>query len=196
MTNTTLDVRSATIDEQSNVVDAIVLAFAADPVMRWFFPEAHGFLEAFPQIVRAVAKPAFDSGTAHCVEGFVGSALWLPPGVEADGPSIRAGLEANIEADRLSQVLAFIQEKNQYHPDEPLWYLHMIGVDPRHQGKGHGSAMLRFALDQIDSAHLPVYLESSTPENVPLYQHFGFETITMVQVGTSPPIFPMLRPAR
>jgi ribosomal protein S18 acetylase RimI-like enzyme len=191
-----VEVRPAENDEVERVVDPIVLAFATDPIMRWFFPEPHKFLTAFPAIVRAVAKPAFDSRSAHCVEGFVGGALWLPPGVNPDGPSIAAVLEENIEPNRLAEVMAFIQEKNQYHPDEPLWYLHMIGVDPRAQSKGYGSAMLRYALEQVDAAHAGAYLESTKPENVPIYERYGFETIAIVKVGSSPPIVPMLRPAR
>jgi ribosomal protein S18 acetylase RimI-like enzyme len=84
----------------------------------------------------------------------------------------------------------------KYHPQEPHWYLPLIGVDPAHQGKGFGSALLGHALEICDRDHLPAYLESSNPLNIPLYRRHGFELLDTLQVGSSPPVFPMLRPAR
>ncbi|MEX0873915.1 MAG: GNAT family N-acetyltransferase [Actinomycetota bacterium] len=197
MTDTKLAIRCAKNGEFDSVVGSIVLAFAKDPVIRWFFPDPHRFLEAFPAVVRAVAKPAFESGTAHRLDSLLAAALWLPPGVDADGSSIRAAFEEHIQAGHLTEVLDFIREKNTYHPgDEPLWYLHMIGVDPRFQGSGYGSALLRYALERVDDAHLAAYLESTNPANLPLYMRYGFELLATVEVGSSPPIFPMLRPPR
>lgn len=72
----------------------------------------------------------------------------------------------------------------------------MIGVDPRAQGTGLGSALLRHALEQCDAQHLPAYLESSNPKNNPLYERHGFEVLAELQSGDSPPIWPMLRTAR
>ena len=83
-----------------------------------------------------------------------------------------------------------------YHPKEPHWYLPLIGVDPRHQRRGHGAALLRHALARCDRDHAPAYLESSNPANVPLYERHGFAVLDTIQVGSSPPIFPMLRTAR
>jgi ribosomal protein S18 acetylase RimI-like enzyme len=83
-----------------------------------------------------------------------------------------------------------------YHPSEPHWYLPMIGVDPVHQHKGHGSALLRHALRQCDDQHAPAYLESSNPANIPLYERHGFVTMGTIQERSSPPIVPMLRTAR
>ena len=39
-------------------------------------------------------------------------------------------------------------------------------------------------------------LESSNPKNIPLYERHGFELLGTIQVGASPPIFPMLRKIR
>ena len=40
------------------------------------------------------------------------------------------------------------------------------------------------------------YLESTNPRNIPLYERHGFELLGTIQVGKSPPIFPMLRKPR
>jgi predicted N-acetyltransferase YhbS len=63
----------------------------------------------------------------------------------------------------------------QHHPEEPHWYLAVIGSDPTVRGSGFGHALMRSRLDRVDAEHAPAYLESSNPDNVPYYLRFGFE---------------------
>lgn len=196
MTETTFGVRTATAGEVDRVVGPIVMAFATDPLLRFFFPDPNGYLDAFPQLVRAIAAPAFEHGSAHRIESFDASALWLTPGVEPDSASILALFQRAIEPSRLQTIADVVQEKAKFHPHEPHWYLHMIGVDPRRQGRGYGSALLRHALALIDEEHLTAYLESSNPANIPLYEKHGFEVVATVEVDPAPPVFPMVRRAR
>ena len=51
------------------------------------------------------------------------------------------------------------EQMDAHHPQEPCWYLTLIGVDPACQGRGFGSALLQFALEQIDRAGGTAYLE-------------------------------------
>ena len=98
-------------------------------------------------------------------------------------------------AERQAEVFAVFEQMGRYHPQEPHWYLPLIGVDPAQQRKGYGSALLQHALRECDRDHAPAYLESSNPANIPLYERHGFRVLATIQVGTSPPIFPMLRAA-
>ena len=84
----------------------------------------------------------------------------------------------------------------KYHPDEPHWYLPLIGVDPAQQGKGLGDALMRHALVRCDRAGQPAYLESSNPRNISLYRRHGFEELGTIQAGSSPALVPMLRRPR
>jgi ribosomal protein S18 acetylase RimI-like enzyme len=177
-------------------VALICLAFCADPAARWTYPDPHAYLSYFPRIVRAFAGKAFEHGTGHQVSGFRGAALWLPPGIHPDQEALGAILQEGLTADRLEEVSSVFERMGSFHPSDPHWYLPMIGVDPAHQGHGYGSALLRHALLQCDKDHVPAYLESSNPANVPLYERHGFVVLGTIQVGSSPPIFPMLRAAR
>ncbi len=67
----------------------------------------------------------------------------------------------------------------------PHWYLALLAVDPRHQGQGHASALLRPVLARLQSERLPCYLETHRPENVSLYEHFGFRVMELVQLPGS-----------
>jgi ribosomal protein S18 acetylase RimI-like enzyme len=91
---------------------------------------------------------------------------------------------------------AVLEQMGRYHPAGPHWYLPMIGVDVTVQGRGYGSALLEYALSACDCQIKDAYLESSNPRNIPLYEKHGFELRGMIQVNSSPPLFPMVRKAR
>jgi ribosomal protein S18 acetylase RimI-like enzyme len=95
-----------------------------------------------------------------------------------------------------TEVFAVFERMGTYHPSEPHWYLPLIGVDPACHRRGYGAALLQHTLSQCDREHTAAYLESSNPANIPLYQRHGFDILDTIQVGSSPPIFPMLRPPR
>jgi ribosomal protein S18 acetylase RimI-like enzyme len=82
------------------------------------------------------------------------------------------------------------------HPSEPHWYLPLIGVDPRCQGRGYGSALLARALIRCDQERTLAYLEATSPLNRALYERHGFTVVTTIQAGNSPTIWPMVRTPR
>ncbi len=182
--------------DAEQAIAAIVLAFSSDPAARWSFPDPRQYLTHFPAIVRAFGGKAFAHGTGYHISGFGGAALWLPPGIHPDEEALAAVLKASVATERQAAVFAVFEQMGRYHPHEPHWYLPLIGVDPVHQRKGYGSALLQHALRQCDRDHAPAYLESSNPANIPLYERHGFRVLATIQVGSSPHIFPMLRTAR
>jgi ribosomal protein S18 acetylase RimI-like enzyme len=189
-------VAAITSSEVDQAVAVICLAFSSDPAARWTYPDPHAYISCFPRIVRAFGGKAFEHGTGHRVSGFRGAALWLPPGVYPDQEVLGAILQESLAADRFQEVSGVFERMGSYHPAEPHWYLPMIGVDPVHQRRGYGSALLHQALLQCDKDHVTAYLESSNSANIPLYERHGFVVLGTIQVGSSPPIFPMLRAAR
>ena len=188
--------RTLTTDDQGIATSTLLLAFAADPVARWSWPDTDVYLSAFPELVRAFGGGAFVHRGAHATDSFGGVALWLPPGVHPDEDSLGALTERTVPGQRLSEVLSIFEQMAHYHPTESHWYLPLIGTDPAHQGHGHGTALMAYALAQCDRDRLPAYLESTNPRNISLYTRHGFEALGSIQVGSSPPIVPMLRKAR
>ena len=80
-----------------------------------------------------------------------------------------------------------------YHPNEPHWYLLLLGVDPHHHGKRLGSALKQHAIVTCDQDNKFAYLESSNPKNIPFYEQHEFELLGTIQVNISSFIFLMLR---
>jgi len=191
-----VSVRAVAPADETKAVDVIVLAFSADPAARWAWSDPHAYLEHFPRFVRAFGGGAFRNDSADQVADVAGAALWLPPGVEPDEAALTALIESTAPKHLLGDIFGVLEQMGSHHPTEPHWYLPLIGVDPPQQGRGHGAALMRHALVRCDRDHVPAYLESSNPRNIPLYQRHGFEVLGTIQVGSSPSIVPMLRKPR
>jgi GNAT superfamily N-acetyltransferase len=78
--------------------------------------------------------------------------------------------------------LRWLVEIDKIHPQEPHYYLEYMGVEPKYQGKGFGSAILRHVTTLSDREKTGCYLETASPQNVPLYQRFGFQVMAEKQV--------------
>lgn len=57
------------------------------------------------------------------------------------------------------------------------YYLISIGISPEFQGKGLASILIRPFLDEALLNGYGVYTETLTPENVPIYGHYGFKVV-------------------
>jgi ribosomal protein S18 acetylase RimI-like enzyme len=191
-----ITVKSVEVPDEALAIRTVVSAFSADPAARWLYPDSARYREYFPSFVKAFAGAAFEHGSADCVQDYSGAALWLPPGVHPDEKALVALLQRTIPERDQAEVFALLEQMDSHHPAEPHWYLPMIGVVPDKQGNGYGSALLRHALERCDSEDKLAYLESSSDKNIPLYERHGFEVLGTIQVGSSPPLFPMLRRPR
>jgi ribosomal protein S18 acetylase RimI-like enzyme len=189
-------VRAARREDEASAINVIVLAFATDPVARWATPDPAKYLAAMPALVRAFGGNGFAHGSVDIVADGGGAAMWLPPGVEPDVERMEALMTENTPEHLMPDLAGVMEEMGKSHPEEPHWYLPLIGVDPLLQGRGLGSVLMHHALARADADGIPAYLESSNPRNIPLYERHGFEVIRTIQVGSSPPVVPMLRRPR
>ena len=92
------------------LIGVMVLAFAADPVARWMYGDPQRYLAYFGRFMRAFAGKAFSAGTAWCIDGNLGGALWLPPGVKPDEDAISTILEESVPRDVMADVNALFTE--------------------------------------------------------------------------------------
>lgn len=183
-------------ENAARAFSTIVLSFSADPATRWTWPDPQDYIVNMPRLAQAFGSAAFTHDSAFGIDGYSGMALWLPPGVQPDEEAMVDIVQRTAPASIRDEIFGVFEQMSAFHPVEPHWYLPLIGVDPASQGKGLGGALMRHALDRCDRDGLPAYLESSNPRNITLYQRFGFESLGVIQVGTSPRLVPMLRRPR
>ncbi len=198
MSDQTIDRQVEVIEPQhtSCALKALTLAFAEDPPSRWLFPEPEAFARHFAEFALAFGGGAIADGTALEIEGHAGVALWMSPGIEPDEGALLDVIERSVTAPRRARVHDLLAEMGRLHPSGDHWYLPLIGVDPRRQGAGLGSALLRPALRAADAMQLPAYLEATCPLNVRLYLRHGFEPTGEIRIHDCPVITPMLRQPR
>ncbi len=195
-----IEIRVAGRRDAAETARVLARAFHDDPVFGWFLPAAgtrdrrlrQYFLTElrYESILRGVVEVA-------CVDGRIaGAAAWLRPG-RATGTEL-AALPGYLRAfgRRIGTVVRYQTVALSARPrQEPYWYLAVIGVDPVRQGSGVGAALLRSRLAQCDQQGMAAYLESSKLENVPIYQHFGFEATGVLGLPAGgPAVTTMWRP--
>jgi len=183
-------------DTKDRSLATLVTAFAADPFIRWLFPDAQGYLTSFPRFLNVLAGSAFDHKAAYRTEDFGAAALWLPPGVSPDAKALGAFISECIDEHLHKNVFSILEQVNAAHPQVAHWYLPAIGIDPPLQGRGYGTALLAHGLEICDRSGTAAYLEATTPANIPLYERFGFKVMGRIQAGRSPALTPMIREAR
>jgi GNAT superfamily N-acetyltransferase len=192
------DIRKLTHDDVPRIAQALARAFEDDPVMSWIFrddSERIARLErAFGLFLRRIWLPQDE---CYATDRLFGAALWLPPGKWHLGPGAQLRLLPSMIAVtgrnlvRLGTVLQFIEKR---HPSEPHYYLAVLGVEPEHQGRGFGGALMQPVLSRCDRERIPAYLESSKRRNVVLYERHGFEVVEEVRLPRGgPPIWRMWR---
>lgn len=100
-----------------------------------------------------------------------------------------------IKALRKMQVFdQYVERKHKELASNKHWYLAVLAVDPKHQGKGYASKLLNEMLSYIDEEGLNCYVETEGEKNVSMYQHFGFEVVDeFVVPGTKDKLVAMLR---
>jgi GNAT superfamily N-acetyltransferase len=199
-----VQVRPATRTDVPALSTTLGRAFFDDPVMCWMLPDArvrrrrlHRLFESLTRhhhLSRGGVEVATASG------GIGAAALWDPPGqwrhTRAEEwralPSLLWSFGASLRRGSIVEELM-----KAAHPEEPHWYLAVIGSDPDVRGTGFGQALMRSRLDRCDDEHAPAYLESSNPVNVPYYQRFGFEITGEIPLpGGGPSLVPMWRRPR
>ncbi|PZQ95603.1 MAG: GNAT family N-acetyltransferase [Cereibacter sphaeroides] len=188
-----LIVRAADRADQARFGAVLTAAFITDPVARWVWPDPLQFIEAFMPFSNLFGGKSLDLHSAYVIGDFSGVVQWLPPGVGSDDDPLLELLADTIPEPRYGETMALFEEMAGHHPDEPHWYVPLIGVDPVCQGRGYGTELMRHGLAICDRAGQPVYLEATSPASRALYERLGFDTLAELSAAESPPMFAMLR---
>ncbi len=157
-------------------------AFQDDPAWTWLLPDAARRRQVLPWLFRL----GFDVTAADVwgTEGEVlGAARWLPPG----RPPVR--IAATLRALALTPLrlgsvtlpfLAYgraVEALRAEVAPGPHWYLAGIGVDPPHQRRGIGSALLEPGLRASREARVPAVLLTNLEANLGFYEQHGFRVV-------------------
>lgn len=173
--------RPITDADVPHVAAVIADAFATDPFWAWLFPGADRKL-----VVRSWIKQLrvsyLPKGHSYANDALTGAALWAPPGKwrlsRAQELRLAPSYLRLLGPRRMRSAARAFSVIESGHPDEPHWYLSVLGVSPAHQRGGVGRSLIEPILERADREHMPTSLETFKADNVPYYERFGFQ-VTM-----------------
>ena len=195
------DAARATTAQLDDAITTASRAFWPDPLFGFFARTAVQEHRALPILLGAMVRDCASHGELWVVErdGRVsGSAAWLTPESLPRSRAREARIylacaRALLTGTNRRTGMRLLDAVEKAHPTEPHWYLAVLGVDPRSQGRGLGRALLEPVLTLCDQRLEPAYLETQKPENLPFYERFGFRIVGEVRVADSPTMWRMWR---
>ncbi|HEY6417513.1 MAG TPA: GNAT family N-acetyltransferase [Candidatus Binataceae bacterium] len=160
-------------------------AFHDDPLMTYAIPDAAERARLLPEVYARMIRFGHLAGEVHATaEALEGVAVWLPPNakwtrenIEASGMHQIAAIIGDGAYQRYREVVGREWQARERDMTAPCWYLFLIGVEPAHQRRGLGGALMRPVLQRADAAQVACYLETENHRNVAFYVKQGFELI-------------------
>jgi GNAT superfamily N-acetyltransferase len=191
------ELRQATAEDVPRLRVMLAEAFLDDPVFGWLMGDGgrrRARLRRYFGI--DLGHLTLPRGRVWTTDDLVGAALTLPPGKWRVPPhvSVLQGSAFGVRVARAARMGAAMEWRHMRLVREPHYYVRDIGVHPKEQGKGLGSALMRPTLERCDREGLPAYIEASSERSAVLYERLGFEHIEELRVSGSPPLWLMLRP--
>jgi GNAT superfamily N-acetyltransferase len=187
-------IRTATAEDVPALAAALVRAFEDDPVTRYALPSERRRPEQLRRFYTGRFETLLRDELVFCDDERRAAALWAAP--DNWRTPLSELLRTRIFSWRTPLFLAGGMRVEHRHPEEPHFYLAILGVDPSAQGQGLGSAVLRPMLDRCDTEGVPAYLESSKRENLPFYERHGFRVTGELKLPLGPPLWLMWRDPR
>ena len=194
-------VRKANAGEIDALARTLARAFYDDPVLGWTIPDDARRLEISDRMFRVgLNRIWLQHEETYAADGTNGVAIWMPPGTAKLGIRRQLALAPSLISTFgrcTGRVLSTMNTMDKHHPSEEHYYLPFVGVDPDHQRRGIGSAVLRPVLQRCDDERVPAYLEASSEGNRALYERNGFVVMRELRPGRgAPPLWPMWREPR
>lgn len=90
-----------------------------------------------------------------------------------------------IGPEAFERMARYERQSTGHEPDEPHYFLGMIGVAPGHQGSGYGRLLLEHiqVMSEGDPVSAGVSLSTEDPSNVGYYERSGYRVIAEADVG-------------
>ncbi|PYH88651.1 acyl-CoA N-acyltransferase [Aspergillus ellipticus CBS 707.79] len=124
----------------------------------------------------------------------LGYARWVIPGAETsvvelspEGAAVLAAHDGgktyppNVNKFIYERFWEMLKDKYGTYVKEDDFVLEFLATLPEAQGKGVGTALLRWGLERVDAANARVYLEA-TDDGYALYRKFGWEDLEKMRM--------------
>lgn len=199
-----MKIERITADEKDAAVGALCQAFRDYPVMRYTLKDADSadYDDQLASLIGFFADARFMRGNpvlgirdegrlAAVLLGNRPEAIPWPPELV----TVYSELKELLGEAAWSRLEAFEEATSSFEPEAVHHYIGMIGVLPEYQGKGYGTVLMR-EMESVARAHqesIGICLTTEDPDNVPYYQHLGYEVIGEADVDEMHTWYMLLR---
>ena len=97
--------------------------------------------------------------------------------------------------DNYNRILEFMEAQVHGLMPTDAWYLSILGVHPKAQGRGTGARLLAPTMQAANDAGVSCYLETFGDRGLPFYERIGFKRIATHVEPTTGGRYHILRPA-
>lgn len=178
-------------DRLHNATETMSKAFHEDPLWQYIFPDEQRRQRVLVHFFKALLTLGISKQQTYGIGTLpAGVATWSIPNQPQSLPSLAAITrflrlafsQFAIAAIKVRNVFAQFERMQKVYAPEPHYYLQTIGVRPDFQGQGLASRLIRPFLDEADARGMSSYVETMTPSNAGLYEHFGFRCAELYAV--------------
>lgn len=188
-------IRRATAAEARRVAKLVATAFTPLAAVAWLLPEPSVRPRVMTGNFLILVEHAMEHGRVEVI-GEQAAAVWFDrtaPAPEPPDYDRRLAAACDPWTDRFRLLDGLFDE---HHPEAPHEHLALLAVDPRSQGRGLGTALLRHRHRDLDQAGVPAYLEASSPQSRDLYLRHGYELRDPFALPDGTEFWPMWRAPR
>ena len=175
-------------EQVAGAAAVLTRAFQDEPLSLYLVPDAEERASSCSSVFTAwIRTPGvIADGTTTGGGALAGVALWEHTNMTEPDPNLAerddlppVGVRdwSPPAQERFRVYFGYMEALHARLIPEAHWTLSLLGVDPAHQGRGYGTALLTDRLARIRAAGLPCYLTTGSVRNVAFYQRQGFQVI-------------------
>jgi len=168
----------ATYADKNLVSDLLTRAFDKNKSVNYLIRQNHNRLSRIRELMDYSFEQCMLFGEVYLTEDRKACALILyPHQKKTTFKSAMLDLKLMMNTVSLKSIKKALKREKMIKAVQPAgdkMYLWFIGVDPSEQHLGLGSTLLKEVLVLAKAQALPVYLETSTVQNLPWYKKYGF----------------------
>ena len=179
--------RTATREDKGLILEILTAAFLENASINYLIPDDGDRSKRIRNLIDYSFELCLLFGRAFLANDGTGCALVLFP--ERKRTTIRTiflDLKLVVGSIGAGNVLKALRRETlvaRHHPEHLFYHLWFVGVHPKYQKKGIGTALLSEIMMDAEQMRRPVYLETSTLSNITWYGRFGLKVFGHIELG-------------
>ena len=184
------------------IAACLASAFYDDPLWgHWTFPDEDERAGNLLPLMTLMAELGLGGEESTRIADGVGSVtVWTPPGARYGEPGFDDRIDEVLKelfGPRKPALDTLFERFAEHEPEGAYHHLEWWATRRDRRGEGLGTRLLAEDLARLDAEHLPGYLESTNPANIPRYEALGFRPVGAFDApADGPTITTMWREAR